>query len=74
VSPAEFAAKICAARDARRSDDFVIVARIEALIARAGLDEALRCAEIYEKAGPDAILIQSKARSPEEVFAFNSCR
>ena len=37
-----------------------IVARVEALIAGWGMDEALRRAEAYRRAGADAILIHSK--------------
>ncbi|WP_235502551.1 MULTISPECIES: isocitrate lyase/phosphoenolpyruvate mutase family protein [unclassified Kitasatospora] len=66
----DFAAKITAAKEARRDKDFVVVARIEALIAGAGLEEALRRAVVYEAAGADALLIHSKRATPEEVFAF----
>jgi phosphoenolpyruvate phosphomutase len=66
----DFAAKITAATDARRSKDFVVVARIEALIAGVGLEEALRRAAVYERAGADALLIHSKRNTPDEVFAF----
>lgn len=72
AAPAEFAAKICAAKEAQRDPDFVVVARIEALIAGAGLDEALRRAEVYERAGADALLIHSKLRTPDEVVAFTA--
>merc|ERR1712226_1606330 len=37
----EFCGKIKACKDAQNTEDFVIVARIEAFIAGAGLDEAL---------------------------------
>jgi phosphoenolpyruvate phosphomutase len=70
--PAEFAAKICAAKEAQRSTAFVVVARIEALIAGAGLEEALSRADIYERAGADALLIHSKGRTPDEVLAFKA--
>jgi phosphoenolpyruvate phosphomutase len=70
ASAEEFAAKICAVKAAQRSASFVCVARTEALIVGAGLDEALRRAEIYERAGADALLIHSKARTPEEVLEF----
>ncbi|WP_211369729.1 isocitrate lyase/phosphoenolpyruvate mutase family protein [Nonomuraea turkmeniaca] len=70
ASPADFAAKIRAAVECRRSSELVVVARIEALISGRGLDEALYRARVYERAGADALLIHSKQQDPEEVFAF----
>jgi len=66
----DFAAKIRAAVDCRRSRDLVVVARLEALISGRGQAEALRRAEVYEAAGADALLIHSKRRDPAEVFEF----
>src|SRR3954467_11385932 len=66
----EFAGKIKAGKDAQADDDFVLVARVEALVAGWGLAEALRRAEAYRAAGADAILIHSALRSPEEILAF----
>ncbi len=66
----EFCGKIKAAKDSQSDPDFVVVARVEALIAGWGLDEALRRAEAYHRAGADAILIHSKSSSPAEVFRF----
>ncbi|MDN3260533.1 isocitrate lyase/phosphoenolpyruvate mutase family protein [Streptomyces sp. CSDS2] len=68
----DFAAKITAAKEARTDEDFVVVARIEAFIAGAGLDEALRRAAVYETAGADALLIHSKRGTPEEVYSFRA--
>ena len=48
----------------------MIIARIEALIAGYGIDEAKKRADAYEKAGADAILIHSKNKTPDEVFEF----
>src|SRR6185436_18436166 len=66
----EFAGKIKAGKDSQSDPDFVLVARVEALIAGWGLTEALRRAEAYHDAGADAILIHSKESSPAEIFAF----
>ncbi len=66
----EFCGKIKAGKDSQVDDDFSIVARVEALIAGWGLDEALRRAEAYRAAGADAILIHSKKSTAEEIFAF----
>lgn len=56
----EFSLKIKAIKDCQKDPDFCVVARIEALIAGWGTDEALRRARAYVKAGADAILIHSK--------------
>ncbi|MEQ8289410.1 MAG: phosphoenolpyruvate mutase [Gammaproteobacteria bacterium] len=66
----EFCGKIKAGKDSQSDDDFCIVARVEALIAGWGLDEALKRAEAYRKAGADGILIHSKLSRPDEVLAF----
>lgn len=66
----EFCGKISAGKDAQTDKDFVIVARVEAFIAGWGLDEAIKRAEAYRKAGADAILIHSALRKPDEILAF----
>ena len=67
---AEFCGKIKAGKDSQQDADFVLIARVEALIAGWGLPEALKRAEAYHSAGADAILIHSKQSSPAEIFAF----
>jgi phosphoenolpyruvate phosphomutase len=66
----EFAGKIAAGKDTQNDPDFSIVARVEALIAGWGMDEALRRAEAYRLAGADAILIHSKLSRPDEIVTF----
>jgi phosphoenolpyruvate phosphomutase len=66
----EFSGKIKAAKDTQRSDDFCVVARVEALIAGWGLREALTRAEAYHQAGADAILMHSKRADASEIEAF----
>lgn len=66
----EFCGKIKAAKDSQVDPDFVVVARVEALIAGAGMPEALRRAEAYHAAGADAILIHSKKSRADEVVEF----
>jgi phosphoenolpyruvate phosphomutase len=68
--PQHFAAKIDAAKSAPGGDDFPIFARIEALIAGTGQKEALSRARCYLQSRADGIVIHSKDRSGEEVFAF----
>jgi phosphoenolpyruvate phosphomutase len=67
---AEFAGKIRAAKDSQNDPDFCVVARVEALIAGWGLDEAVRRATAYADAGADAILMHSKRSTVEEIAAF----
>lgn len=66
----EFCGKIKAGKDSQDDPDFVLAARVEALIAGWGLTEALKRAEAYQQAGADAILIHSRQSSPAEIFAF----
>ena len=70
ISQREFVAKILAAKEARIDKDFLIMARVEALISGAGMDEALTRATAYENAGADVILIHSKQKTPDEIFEF----
>ena len=66
----EFAGKIAAGKDTQNDPNFSVVARVEALIAGWGMDEALRRAEAYRVAGADAILIHSKLSKPDEIVTF----
>lgn len=66
----EFAAKIQAAKKAQTTPDFMVLARLESLIAGKGLQDALYRANIYARAGADAILVHSKASTPAEVLEF----
>jgi phosphoenolpyruvate phosphomutase len=70
LSEKEFVAKILAAKESRNDKNFIIIARVEALISGAGMNEALNRATAYEKAGADAILIHSKQKTPDEIFEF----
>lgn len=66
----EFCGKIKAGKDSQSDPNFSIVARVEALIAGWGMEEALRRAEAYRRAGADAILIHSKLSKPDEILTF----
>jgi len=68
----EFMGKIEAAKNTQRSSDFMLFARIEALIAGWGLEEAIKRAYAYEEAGADGLVIHSKESTPEEIFTFAS--
>ncbi len=67
---AEFVGKIMAAKNAQQSKDFMVVARVEALIAGWGQEEALKRANAYIDAGADAIFIHSKASDAREIIEF----
>jgi phosphoenolpyruvate phosphomutase len=66
----EFAGKIQAAKETQEDPDFCVVARVEAFIAGWGLDEALKRAEAYHRAGADAILMHSKQPNPDQILSF----
>ncbi len=69
-NPIKFSKKIKKIVESRSSKDFMVIARIESFILGKGLNDALKRAEIYSKAGADAILIHSKNKKPNEIFSF----
>ncbi len=68
--PSVFAEKIAAGKEAQVTSEFMIIARLESLIAGRGLDDALERAEIFVRAGADGVMIHSRSSSPEEILAF----
>ncbi|MET0416151.1 MAG: isocitrate lyase/phosphoenolpyruvate mutase family protein [Actinoplanes sp.] len=70
LSAHESAVRVEVARQARRDEEFVVVARTEALICGQGVDEALRRAHEYVDAGADAILVHSQSPRPDQIVAF----
>lgn len=66
----EFCGRIKAGKDSQTDDDFVLVARVEALISGHSMEEALLRAEAYHAAGADAILIHSKRSTASEILEF----
>lgn len=67
-----FSAKIAAGKRAQKTRDFMICARIESLILERGLEDALERAFAFVKAGADAIMIHSRKKEPDEIFAFTA--
>lgn len=65
-----FCLKIKAGKQAQRTKDFMICARIESLILEKGIEDALKRADAYVNAGADAILIHSRKKEPDEIFEF----
>ncbi len=68
--PDAFVEKIGRAKEVLLSDDFLIFARIESLIAGLGLDDALARARAYLESEADGIVIHSKDKSAKEVLSF----
>jgi phosphoenolpyruvate phosphomutase len=66
----EQARRIRAGKAAQETDSFVLVARVEALIAGHGVEAACERADAYADAGADAILIHSKDKSLQEIEGF----
>jgi phosphoenolpyruvate phosphomutase / 2-hydroxyethylphosphonate cytidylyltransferase len=65
-----FCHKIKTGREARVTDDFLIIARIESLILERGVEDALTRAKAYIAAGADGIMIHSRRKEPDEVLGF----
>jgi phosphoenolpyruvate phosphomutase / 2-hydroxyethylphosphonate cytidylyltransferase len=66
----DFCKKIEVIKKTRKSKDFLIGARIESFILGKGLQDSLKRAIAYSKAGADLILIHSKEKTPKEIFLF----
>lgn len=65
-----FCEKIRAGREARVTSDFMIVSRIESLILKAGMEDAINRAKAYIEAGTDGIMIHSKEKDGKEIREF----
>ena len=66
----EFSEKIAAGKKAQLTDDFMIIARIESLILEQGMEDALKRAFAFVKAGADGIMIHSRKKDPAEILEF----
>ena len=65
-----FCAKIRAGKNAQRTKEFMICARIESLILEQGMEDALTRAFAFVGAGADAIMIHSRKKDPSEIQEF----
>ena len=65
-----FCEKIAAGKQAQKTRDFMICARIESLILEQGMEDALERAFAFANAGADAIMIHSRRKDPAEIFEF----
>ncbi|HON19487.1 MAG TPA: phosphoenolpyruvate mutase [Salinivirgaceae bacterium] len=68
----DFCYKISQGKKAQVTQNFMIIARIESLILKKGLNDALQRAKAYIEAGADGIMIHSKEKDGKEIFDF--CR
>lgn len=69
-NPEDFAEKIKAGKQAQVTDDFMIIARIESLILKQGMDDAIMRAKTYLNAGADGIMIHSREQTFDEIKEF----
>lgn len=65
-----FSNKIKAGKNSQITEDFMIIARIESLIAGKSVDDALERAFAYVAAGADGIMIHSKNKDGQDIKAF----
>lgn len=65
-----FCHKISVGKKAQVTGQFMIIARLEALIAGKGVPEALARAKAYIESGADGIMIHSRHKNGEEIRAF----
>ncbi|WP_428768114.1 phosphoenolpyruvate mutase [Treponema sp. HNW] len=66
----DFCHKISEGKKAQVTKDFMIIARLESLIAGHSVDEALERALAYVKAGADGVMIHSKEKDGAEIKEF----
>jgi phosphoenolpyruvate phosphomutase len=66
----EFCEKIRAGKRAQVTEDFMIIARLESLIAGSTVEDALERARAYVEAGVDGIMIHSKDKSGLDIKSF----
>lgn len=66
----DFCEKIYLGKKAQITDDFMIIARIESLIAGDNVDNALERGIKYVQAGADGIMIHSKEKTGDDIKEF----
>ncbi|WP_025797263.1 phosphoenolpyruvate mutase [Hoylesella saccharolytica] len=65
-----FCHKIKIGKNAQVTDDFMVIARCESLIAGKSVDDALERCFFYVEAGADGIMIHSKNKTGEDIKQF----
>ena len=65
-----FSQKIHEGKKSQVTSEFMIIARVESLILKKGMADALKRAEAYIAAGADGIMIHSKEKDGKEIIEF----
>jgi phosphoenolpyruvate phosphomutase / 2-hydroxyethylphosphonate cytidylyltransferase len=65
-----FSQKIQEGKKSQVTEDFMIISRVESLILRKGMDDALKRSNAYIDAGADGIMIHSKEKDGSEIIEF----
>jgi phosphoenolpyruvate phosphomutase len=65
-----FCRKISEGKKSLITDDFMIIARVESLILKRGVNDALKRTQAYIEAGADGIMIHSKEKDGKEIIDF----
>ena len=66
----DFSHKITMGKKSQITKEFMIIARVESLILKKGVDDALTRSKAYIEAGADGIMIHSKEKKPDEILEF----
>ncbi|MBR6878860.1 MAG: phosphoenolpyruvate mutase [Bacteroidales bacterium] len=66
----DFCSKIKAGKNAQITDDFMVIARVESLIAGKPVEDALERAFAYVDAGADGVMIHSKNKDGMDIKEF----
>ena len=66
----KFCEKIETIKSNQVSEDFMVIARIESLILKKGMSDALKRAKSYVSNGADGIMIHSKEKNQERYLNF----
>jgi len=68
--PDTFSKKLLIGMNTKSTSDFLIIARLESLIAGLGMEETMSRTEKYINSGIDGIMIHSKLKTPDEIIEF----
>jgi phosphoenolpyruvate phosphomutase / 2-hydroxyethylphosphonate cytidylyltransferase len=66
----DFSSKIKVGKKAQVTNQFMIIARVESLILKKGIDDAVERSRAYINAGADGIMIHSKEKSGSDILQF----
>lgn len=69
--PEIFAQKIRRGKKIQKTNEFMVIARLESLIAGKTMEDAVNRAKVYLQAGVDGIMVHSKSKSADEILEFS---